>query len=295
MDACLLVVELGQSGVTQDAETFAGLDRRHPRGRFGLRGKDLVANVDDYDRLRRFEGLCPFQWRSGLKHDCTAVMELTPVAPDTFLNGSSERVQLEREVVFPFLKATDLARGNIARPRRAVLVTQTHTGEDPARLAAHAPLAWAYLRQRRAALAARKSSIYRNRPEFSIFGVGAYAFAPFKVAVSGLHSEPAFAMVSPVGRQPVFFDDTCYYLSFESESQARVVHEILNSEPARRFLSALVFPDSKRPITVELLQRLDLAALAEEVGLGETWRAIRAPQLVPVKPGEQFEMVMETL
>ena len=235
VDACLLVIELGQAGVGQDAETFAGLDRRQPRGRFGLRGKDLVADVDDYDRLRRFEGFCPYQWRSGLKHDCAAVVELTPVAPDEFLNGFSQRLQLEREVAFPFLKATDLARGNIARPRRAVLVTQTHTGEDPARLASSAPLAWSYLQRHRAAFAARKSSIYRNRPEFSIFGVGAYTFAPFKVAVSGLHAEPAFALVCPVEDQPVLFDDTCYYLSFESESQALVVHGILNSEQPNVF------------------------------------------------------------
>ena len=92
----------------------------------------------------------------------------------------------------------------------------------------------------------------------------------------------------------MLFDDTCYYLSFEDEAQARIVHKILDSEPARRFLSALIFPDSKRPITVELLQRLDLDALAEEIGLAEAWRATRAPRLARVKSEEQFEMIMET-
>ena len=33
----------------------------------------------------------------------------------------------------------------------------------------------------------RKSSIYNNKPPFSIFGVGDYSFKPYKVAISGLY------------------------------------------------------------------------------------------------------------
>jgi hypothetical protein len=44
----------------------------------------------------------------------------------------------------------------------------------------------------------------------------------------------------------------------------------LNSEPARGFFSALVFWDAKRPITIDVLRRLDLRALACELGSDET-------------------------
>ena len=37
---------------------------------FGLAGQDLVSNVEEYRRLKHLEGLCPYQWRSGVKHDC---------------------------------------------------------------------------------------------------------------------------------------------------------------------------------------------------------------------------------
>ena len=59
------------------------------------------------------------------------------------------------------------------------------------------------------------------------------------------------------------FDDTCYYLPFAEEGEARVVADILNSPACRAFLGALMFPDSKRPLTVELLGRISL--------LGRRW------------------------
>ena len=50
---------------------------------------------------------------------------------------------------------------------------------------------------------------------------------------------------------------------------------LLNAAPCRLFLEALIFPDSKRPITVELLQRLNLSAIAGEAGLASRWRRLR--------------------
>jgi hypothetical protein len=81
--------------------------------------------------------------------------------------------------------------------------------------------------------------------------------------------------VEPFQKKPVFFDDTCYFLPFQNEEEARVVADILNSEPCLYFLSSLLFEDSKRPITVELLQRLNLQALAKESGLADVWASVR--------------------
>lgn len=39
--------------------------------------------------------------------------------------------------------------------------------------------------------------------------------------------------------------------------------------------ACLTFTDSKRPITVELLQRLNLRATADDAGLAEAWAAAR--------------------
>lgn len=53
--------------------------------------------------------------------------------------------------------------------------------------------------------------IYRGKPRFSVFGVGDYTFAPWKVAVSGFYQVPRFVKVGPMGGKPVVFDDTVSY------------------------------------------------------------------------------------
>ncbi len=140
-----------------------------------------------------------------------------------------------------------------------------------------------------------RNTIYSSRVPFALFGIGEYAFAPWKVAVSGLHRTPRFALIGHVDGKPVLFDDTCYFLPFENEGEARVVAEVLNSDECQEFLSSLSFTDSKRPVTVELLQRLNIRALAEDAGLADEWSASRnRGEHYPEEPGStQAEFVME--
>ena len=115
----------------------------------------------------------------------------------------------------------------------------------------------------------RASSIYRNRPPFSIFGVGDYTFAPWKVAISGFYKKLAFVTVGPIKGKPVVLDDTSYFLPCQTQAQAEYLASLLNSSRAQAFYKAFVFWDTKRPITADLLRRLDLRRLAEETGSGE--------------------------
>jgi hypothetical protein len=63
----------------------------------------------------------------------------------------------------------------------------------------------------------------------------------------------------------VVLDDTCYFLPCDTEQEAIQVLELLNSQPARGFLESLIFWDAKRPITVDILSRLNLKKLAESL------------------------------
>jgi hypothetical protein len=127
----------------------------------------------------------------------------------------------------------------------------------------------------------RGSSIYRNRPQFSVFGVGPYSFSPWKVAISGLYKKLDFSCIGLFGDRPVVFDDTCYFFPCDSEEQARILYTLVASNAAVEFFSALVFWDSKRPITSALLNTLDLAELARLLGLWDaTTRVIAERQLV---------------
>lgn len=290
VDACLFVARLGKTG-SREAAVFASLHSSAPERRVGLSGKDLVADLTTYERLRHLEGLCPYQWRSGLKHDCASVMELEPLAHGHFRNKLGETVALEPNFVYPLLKSTDLSKGNVV-PRRAVLVTQRHPGDDTSGIAA-APLTWGYLKRHHELFAARKSSIYSSKADFAIFGIGEYAFAPWKVAISALHHAPRFVAVPSHEGRAVMFDDTCNYLPFSVEPAAQAVADILNSEPCLEFLQSLIFPGTKRPLTIELLQRLNLSAIAEAADLAAAWRVSRKTTYPEITRTNQLQLLME--
>lgn len=266
VDACLLVIRSSADGKPTEptAAVFEALTSTKPSAAIGLRDGLLVADVAAYERYRHLAGRSPIAWRSGVKHDCSKVLELRREG-DHFRNGLGELISLEPQFVFPMLKSSDIAQGKTTT-NRWMLVTQRSIGEDTSEIARSAPETWNYLSRHAELLDRRGSSIYRGRPRFSVFGVGNYTFAPWKVAISGFYKRLTFQWIGPANDKPVVLDDTCSFLPCDSEEQARVVSEMLNSEPAQQFLSSIVFWDSKRPITIDLLQRLDLLKLSEQLG-----------------------------
>ena len=291
VDACLLYLRTGSAG-PKEADIYPALSASEPVSRIGLAGEELVADIRAYRALRHLEGLSPFRWRSGIKHDCAAIMELVRMPDGGVENSAGQRLDLEADYLFPLLKCSDLANGRTVA-KRLVIVTQRFVGDDTAVIAGNAPRTWAYLQTHRDRFQARKSSIYKGRVPFALFGIGEYAFEPWKVAVSGLHSSGRFQVVGPMNGQPVFFDDASYYLSFEREDDARFVADILNSPVCQQFLASLVFTDSKRPFTVDLLQRLNLAVIANEAGFGLRWQQLQRSNYAILADVPQTEFVME--
>lgn len=101
-----------------------------------------------------------------------------------------------------------------------------------------------------------------------MFGIGPYSFAPFKVAISGLHKVPVFRALGPVQGRPVMLDDTCYFLACSSAEEAAAWAAICNDPITLDLIRSSCFPDAKRPITKALLQRVDSRAI-----LGRTDRS----------------------
>lgn len=62
---------------------------------FGLVGDRVVSNVQKYQSTLDIDGISPLEWRSGLKHDCAKVMELTQ-SRNGFTNGFGEEYDLEK-------------------------------------------------------------------------------------------------------------------------------------------------------------------------------------------------------
>ncbi len=272
VEACLLVCEFRPGCRHRTASVYETLDARNSVSELGWRLGRVVANVealDGWSHLVRGEPDEDYVWRSGVKHDCATVMELR-LADGRWRNKLGEFVDIEPAYVFPMLKSSEVAAGRTEHPPNWMIVTQSAVNAATDVIRETAPKTWAYLLAHAPLLDGRRSSIYRNRPRFAVFGVGEYTFAPYKVAISGFYKRLNFQVVGSYQGKPVVFDDTVNFLACRSKREAELLAGLLNSEPAAEFLSAFVFWDSKRPITVDVLRRLDVRKLAGHFGrIGE--------------------------
>ena len=164
-------------------------------------------------------------------------------------------------MVFPLLKSSDIGRG-IKGVRKYLVLPQTNISEDTSILKKKAPKTYAYLLSHAIHLDGRKSIIYQNKPRFSVFGLGDYSFAPYKVVISSLYPDLIFSLVEPIAGKPVMVDNTCYLLGFKDFDYAKLTLFILQSELLKRFIRNISFTGAKRIVSKDLLMRIDLYKLS---------------------------------
>jgi hypothetical protein len=256
VEACLLFCEFDSLSHNYDYDIYESLDSLKCQ-RVGHRNGITVRNIATFERLSGFYGTNEIKWRSGVKHDCSAVMEFRELN-GSYINGLGETVDIEPTFLFPLLKGSDIANNRISTTNRYLLVTQKAVGEPTETIKQIAPKTWSYLEAHSNYLDKRKSRIYQNSPRYSIFGVGSYTFAPYKIAICGLYKNLDFRLVTQINGKPVVFDDTVYFLSFDSQKEASKTLNILTSSAVREFYSTLIFWDEKRPIKAGILNCLDL-------------------------------------
>lgn len=278
VDACLLVCEIRPGPTMPRCEVFDIDAPGHIDHVIAFRDGLVLAGEEAFKRhshlLQDKAAKPPYRWRSGIKHDCSRVMELRRSGLG-LLNGFDEVVDLEPDYLYPMLKGSDVAKGGSTVGKRYMIVTQKKTGQPTSHIKTTAPKTWAYLCKYGDVLDRRSSSIYRNSARFSIFGVGPYTFMPWKVAICGLYKRLGFSVIGPHNGKPVVLDDIVYHLSCKTEEEARILGGLLGSATAGDFYSAFIFWDAKRPITAEILGRLDLLALADETDRMKELLALR--------------------
>ncbi len=270
VNACLLHITFDSVAACDHAKVYSNFNAREVQAQWGFKDGLLLANMELFNKWQAARTRRKTVWRSGIKHDCSAVMELDSLGEHRYRNGLSELCKLEDTFVYPMLKSSHLHRGEYDESNRVMLVPQQFVGEDTARIVDCAPLTWAYLQKYAHLLKKRSSAIYKNRPMFSIFGVGPYSFSPWKVGTSGLYKRINFVTIGCRAGKPYVLDDTCCFLSCQTRTQAELLTELLNSNPAREALESMIFWDAKRPITVEILERLDLEKLAVISGANQS-------------------------
>ncbi len=232
---------------------------------YGWVNDSFVADTKLYGNYSKYDNVSEYTWRSGIKHDCSAVLELT-LTDGSYVNGFGETVQIESDLIYPLLKSSDINKYDGSDCRKFLIVPQRKVGEDTSALQYSHPLAYSYLLKHQKVFSRRKSSIYKGKDRFNIFGVGDYTFKPYKIVVSSLYKTVTFKLISEYGGKPVVVDDTCYQLAFDTIDEAKCVYDALNSNEIQSLLQSLVFRDAKRVVTKNLLMRLDLTRFCKDNG-----------------------------
>lgn len=266
-EAGLLFMKIGkQKKLTCDVYDINNSSKRIRS--FGWIDNNFISNIDNYNIIFSIDGLCPFTWRQGVKHDCSKVMELyIDIKKNILINNLNEEVDIEEDCIYPLLKSSDLKSFVNTKLRKYVILTQKHVNQDTQGLKIHSPKLWKYLNLHEEYFKKRKSSIYYNKPKFSIFGIGDYSFKSYKVAISGFYKNPIFVLAS--GEKPIMFDDTCYFLGFDDYKTALITMLLLNSEYVQNFIKSIAFLDSKRPYTKDILMRIDILKVAQRINYTE--------------------------
>ena len=261
-DAGLLVVRLGKPA--DKTCTVYDFNTNKKIREFGWVDNTFYSNVQSINAQSNIDGKCQIEWRQGVKHDCSKIMELNADDSGLFQNGVGDvyDFQLGR-FIYPLVKSSDIKTHEITKTRKYVIVPQKRVNEDTSHIKEQDSAVWEYLQKYEVYLTARKSVIYKKAPKYSIFGIGDYSFSKYKVGISGFYKEPVFALIT--GEVPIMMDDTCYFLSFDDIENAIITLALLNSPKCIAFLKSVAFLDSKRPYTKDVLQRIDLGKLCRSV------------------------------
>ena len=262
--ACLLLIQFSDLETSSEKCTVYDFKEKKLLSEIKYDGQGIVnesiQSIDD------FLGESCFEWRKGVKHDCSKVMELQK-KDEGFINGLKENINIEDKYIYPLMKSSMFKSPIISEYKKYVIVTQKKIKEDTSHIKNDAPLTWKYLMDHEEYFDKRKSSIYLNSPKFSMFGIGEYSYEEYKVGISGFYKKPVFSLLIPENNKPVMIDDTGYFISFKEYEMAYTAMLILNSEKVQDFLCNISFSDAKRPYTKKILNKIDFKKILDIVDL----------------------------
>lgn len=266
VNACLLTCSLNKNPAFTINE-YDLYSKQYIR-QYGWVDNKFVANTELYKETKYLDGISPFEWRQGVKHDASKIMELEKINGH-YQNKNKEVVEIEEDLVFCLLKSSDLKGGKVNTSRKYTIITQKKTGQNTRYIKEIFPKTYAYLSSNKEIFSKRKSSIYKGKPDFSIFGIGDYSFKPFKVAISGMYKTTRFTLVKPNNNKPIMLDDTCYFIGFDTLVDAEITWLLLNKKITQDFIQSIAFQDAKRMITKDLLMRIDLIEVMKQTSFDE--------------------------
>lgn len=141
---------------------------------------------------------------------------------------------LESDLIYPLLRGKDVKRWK-AEPSASILIVQDpakRTGIDEKEMQLNYPKAWSYLKQFEALLrsrAAYKRYFRGDAPFYSMFDVGEYTFAPYKVVWPWISKDVRAAVVHKFDGKPACPEHNTSFLALDRLDEAYFVCALMNS------------------------------------------------------------------
>ncbi|HQE92287.1 MAG TPA: N-6 DNA methylase [Anaerolineae bacterium] len=217
----------------------------------------LTARPKALDAVRKVLGESDYQahagactWANGIYWvEIMAERPDGPVIVQNFTEGAKREVEqvtadLEPDLLYPLLRGRDVHRWQ-AKPSLYILMLQdpeTRRGIDEITVQTRWPRTWAYLKRFEKPLRARsgftryftrkdaRGKLVETGPFYSMFNVGDYTFAPWKVVWRGeVATSLVSAVISTSGSKAIIPDQTAYMVAFEDQDAAHFFCGVLNT------------------------------------------------------------------
>ncbi len=147
---------------------------------------------------------------------------------------------IEPDLLYPLLRGRDVQRWQ-AQPSAFILMVQdpkTRRGIDEEKLRERYPQTWRYLKRFEPILRERRSRGVSDMLEqgaafYTMFAVGDYTFAPWKVVWRYVATDFIVAVASPRGDKPIVPNEKLMLIACDSSKEAFYLCGVLNSSPVR--------------------------------------------------------------
>ena len=167
------------------------------------------------------------------------------VVVDNITAGAKVKVEsiqmaIEPDLLYPLLRGRDVRRWR-AVPSANILIVQDpkkRCGIDEAQMKTDYPKTYLYLKRFEGVLRERKSRgvtdmIEKGAPFYTMFAIGEYTLAPYKVVWREVAIEADAAIIEITGGKVIIPDHTLIMLECANKEEAHYVCSVINSAPFR--------------------------------------------------------------
>lgn len=124
VEACFFITHFQPNITSYECNVYTSLDSINPISIITCKNGLLISDNTKYTKWQHlFNPNNVYQWRSGIKHDCSKIMELERMGNE-YKNTLNEVVSLEETYLYPLLKSSDISNGKPRYGSKFVIVTQ---------------------------------------------------------------------------------------------------------------------------------------------------------------------------